>query len=206
MNRTLQSPWVAVIVGTLAYLATMVLVLRPDRLGTTPIRPGVMGMTESGPTRLVPSWEFQNPELDELVRELRQERDALRKRQQDLAALAERLGVERQEIGVVTQRVASLQADTERALGKVQDQEIANFRRLAKVYTSMSPEGAARVLAEFQDDAIVKLLALMKEAEVAPILENMARTSPAAARRVAQLTDRLRLFSPVPPPDKPKAP
>jgi flagellar motility protein MotE (MotC chaperone) len=207
MTRILQSPWLAVGLGILTYLGTMIVVLRPERLGSAPRLHGAAGVAgEVGPARLMPSWEFQNPELDELVSELRRERDALRLRQQDLAALAERLTVERQEIGVVTQKVAVLQTDADRALGRVQEQEVANIRRLAKVYTSMSPEGAARVLAEFQDDALVKLLVLMKETEVAPILENMARTGPVAARRVAQLTDRLRLFGPVPPPDKPKTP
>lgn len=205
MTRTLQSPWVAVILGIVAYLGTMVVVLRPERVGTLPIRTG-QSASEYGPQPLVPSWEFQNPELEDLIGELRREREAVQKRQQDLAALAERLTVERQEIGVVTQRVATLQSDADRALGRIQDQEAANFRRLAKVYTSMSPEGAARVLAEFQDDAIVRLLVLMKESDAAPILENMARPNPAAARRVAGITDRIRLFGPVPPPDKAKSP
>jgi hypothetical protein len=48
----------------------------------------------------------------------------------------------------------------------------------------------------------VKIFAIMKESETAPILELMARDGPVNARRVALISERLRLLSPPPTQEK----
>lgn len=204
MMRTLQSPWLAVLLGVLAYAATTVIFLRPDRLIAE--RRRLEEKAQQPGEGLQPSWAFKNPEVDELIADLRTQRDALKAREQELNDLAARLAVERQEIGTITQRVVSLQAEMDRTFLRIQENELANLKRLAKVYANMSPESAAKILAEFQEDAAVKLLGLMKESETAPILENLAKNSPADARRVAQITDRLRLLSTPGPPEKTRGP
>jgi flagellar motility protein MotE (MotC chaperone) len=204
MIRTLQSTWLAVAVGVLAYVATTALLLRPDQLITQQrtLKPGIAEKQEL----IGPSWAFKNPEVDEMLADLLAQREALKVREQELNDLAARLAVERQEIGTVTQRVATLQAEMDQAFVRIQQNELANLKRLAKVYAAMSPDGAAKILTEFQDDAAVKILALMKETETAPILEGMAKAGPANARRVALISDRLRLLSTAPLPEKAKLP
>ena len=204
MIRILQSNWLAVVLGALAYLATTALILRPERL-LVQLRALKTKAVEKSDT-LTPSWGFKNPEVDELLADLRNQREALKVREQELNDLAARLAVERQEIGTITQRVVSLQAEMDRTFVRIQENELANLKRLAKVYAAMSPEAAAKILAQFQDDAAVRLLALMKETEAAPILENLAKDGPTNARRVALISDRLRLISAPSATDKPKAP
>jgi flagellar motility protein MotE (MotC chaperone) len=194
MIRTLQSPWIAAVIGMVLYLATTALLLRPDRIMSGGARPvGRTGTSTVEP--LGPSWTFKNPELDQLVSQLVAEREAVRAKEKDLSDLANRLALERQEIGTITQRVAVLQREMDRTFVRIQDEETANLKRLAKVYATMAPESAAKIFLEFQDEASVKIFAFMKESEVAPVLENMAKTGTTAARRVALISDRLRLLS-----------
>ncbi len=205
MTRVLQSPWLAVALAVLAYAATTLVLLRPGTLQVAlPTTPTGTSTPKVEP--LLPSWGFKNPELDQLVSELRSERLALKSRAQELDDLASRLALERQEIGSVTQRVAFLQAEIDTNFVRIKAEETSNLKRLAKIYASMAPEAAAKILAEFQDEAAVKILAFMKESETAPILEGLAKDGPIAARRVALLSDRLRLLSASPPAAPPTAP
>jgi flagellar motility protein MotE (MotC chaperone) len=204
MIRILQSAWLAVALGVLAYAATTALLLRPDKLIAQQRALKVRTAEKEDP--LVPSWAFKNPEVDEMLADLLAQREALKVREQELNDLAARLAVERQEIGIVTQRVVTLQAEMDQAFVRIQENELANLKRLAKVYAAMSPDGAAKIMTEFQDDAAVKIFAQMKESETAPILELMAKDGPTAARRVALISDRLRLLSAPPVTEKPKTP
>lgn len=203
MIRHLHATWLAILLGALAYLATTALILRPDKLVAE--RLAARATVEKVST-IDPSWAFKNPEVDELLADLRAQRETLKVREQQLNDLASRLAVERQEIGTITQRVVTMQAEMDQAFLRIQEQEVANLKRLAKVYGTMSPDGAAKILLESQEDAAVKILTFMKDAETGPILENMAKDGPVAARRVAQISDRLRLLSAHPTPVKSKTP
>lgn len=198
MMRTLQSPWVAAVAGILAYLLTTAWLLRPGKMAGW-VRPPVAARAGVKIEPLVPSWAFKNPEMDQLLAQLLAEREAVRAKEKELGDLATRLNLERQEIGTITQRVASLQAEMDRTFVRIKEDEMANLKRLAKVYATMAPESAAKIFLEFQDEAAVKIFAFMKESETAPILENMAKEGPGvppgAARRVAVISDRLRLLN-----------
>lgn len=194
MMRTLQSPWIALVIGILTYAATTAALIRPDKLIAA--RKAAQAVEEGGRDELIsPSWAFKNPEVDEMLADIRSQSEALKIREQELNDLAARLAVERQEISTVTQRVAALQAEMDISFVRIQENELSNLKRLAKVYATMTPDGAAKILTEFQDDAAVKIFALMKENETAQILEIMARDGTNSARRVALISDRLRLLT-----------
>ncbi len=194
MIRTLQSPWLAVALGVLIYAGITAMLLRPDKLISA--HKAANEVKAEDTTELIgPSWAFKNPEVDEMLADLRAQGEALKAREQELNDLAARLAVERQEIFTITQRMATLQAEMDISFLRIQETELANLKRLAKVYATMTPDGAAKILTEFQDDAAVKLFAIMKESETAPILELMARDGPTNARRVALISERLRLLS-----------
>ncbi len=142
----------------------------------------------------VPSWEFQSQEAELLVAELKAEREALDRREKELNDLAERLKAERLEINVVTQAVHQLQAQVEAHIVRINAEEAVNLKKLARTYASMSPEGAAPILKELEESTLLKILALMKETESAPVLEEMARLGVDEAKRVARVTDRLRFY------------
>jgi flagellar motility protein MotE (MotC chaperone) len=200
MIRILQSKWAAAIAGVLAYTVVTWVCLQPHKQLQTAVAAMRAAVEAAGPRPAGPSWTFHNPELNQLLAELKDEREALRVRATQLDELQARLNSERQEICQVTQTVFQLRKELDATVARVTDEEATNLKKLAKVYGTMSPQGAARILKEMEDDQIVKILALMKEAETAPILENFGQGEKQEAKRAAQISDRLRLV--VPPPKK----
>src|SRR5262249_9866509 len=133
-----------------------------------------------------------NPELDRLVSELTKEKEALATREKQLNELASRLEAERQEINIVTQAVYRMQAEFDRSVVRVREEETANLKRRGKDDAAMSPEGAAVILKQMDDEQILKFMVFMKDAEAGPVLESLAKLGEADAKRAAALTDKLR--------------
>jgi len=189
----LQTKWTALVAGGLAYVLTTWAVLQPHKQ----LAQAAAALEKARETRDAPvagpSWTFQNAELEQLMGELKNEREAARLRATQLDGLEARLASEHQEICSVTQTVARLQGQLDVAITRVSDAEVNNLKKLAKVYATMSPESAARILKEMDDEPIVKILALMKESESAPIIESLGQGNRGEAKRVAAISDRLRL-------------
>ena len=115
-------------------------------------------------------------------------------REKQLDELAARLQAEKAEITRATNAVGQLQRDFDQNVTRLKEEEQANLKKLARLYTTMSADGAALVMKELPDDTLVKLFAIMKEAEIAPLLELLSKPNAADAKRVAVLTDRYRLL------------
>jgi len=188
--KILQSNWLCALLGAICYLATSLLVWPKLHLPPRPAAPVVVGDHVGTPGA---SWNFKNPEVNELMADLQAQKDSLNARERQLNELAARLDAERQEITVVTQTVARLQADFDQQVVRVRAEETSNLKRLAKIYSNMSPEGATMILKELPDDQVVKILVFMKDSDTAPILELMAREGEKEAKRAATITERLRL-------------
>lgn len=191
MIRILQSGWMAALLAAIAFL------------GTTSYE--LIQFYNSAPADIAteldnldasvngPSWRFTNPELDQLIADLRTEKENLDARAQQLDELATRLQNERSELNQVTQMVSRIQQDFDHEVTSVHEEEMANLKHLAKVYAAMTPASAVIILKELDDQQIVKILCFMKEAETAPILEAFANSGAADARRAAMLSERIRL-------------
>ena len=199
MIKILQSGWMTALLGAVTYLGvTVMLVASAKNLSSTTATseaepPGGRG----------PSWDFNNPEVDRLVSELIQEKQNLTTREQQLNELAARLQAERAEINQVTQMVCRLQQEFDRNVLHVREDEAANLRKLAKIYSTMTPEGATTIIRQLEDEDIAKLLLIMKEGDAAPLLENLAKLGDAEAKRAAALSERLRKSIRKPTPDRP---
>ena len=187
MIRLLQSPWISTSAGSVAFLATMLAVWRPHVQPSTPASPRTV-LSGTGA-----SWSFQNPEMDLLMQELKKEKESLAVREKELNDLAARLQTERSELLALTQAVVQVQGEFDQNVTRVRAQETANLKRLAKLYGSMTPEAAAAVFKTMDEATVVKVMTFMKEAETATVLEVMARQSESQAKRVAAISERLRL-------------
>lgn len=193
MMRFLQTHWTAVAAGTLAYALTTWLCLQPQKQLDRAAAVLRATQTAKGGDEPGPLWTFQNPELTQLVASLKDEREALRVRASQLDELETRLNAERKEIYSITQTVYQLRTELDTTVTRVSEEETVNLKKLAKVYATMSPENAARILKEMDDDQVVKIFAFMKESESAPILENLGQGNRDEAKRVASISNRLRL-------------
>ncbi|HVM59879.1 MAG TPA: hypothetical protein VMV72_03350 [Verrucomicrobiae bacterium] len=188
MIKFLQSNWMAALIGALTYLGVTVALWHTPKI----VLPAVAASAAKAAAQL-PSWEFQNTEVDELVTDLQNQKQAMGERERRLTELDSRLKAERQEIIVITENVERMQKQFDHDVVRVHDEEIANLKRLAKIYATMSPDGAVSILKEMKDDDIVKIFTYMKDAETAPLLELLAHGSPADAKRAAQISERLKV-------------
>jgi flagellar motility protein MotE (MotC chaperone) len=190
MIKLLTSNWTAALLGSVVYVLSTVAFWK------TPVIPQGHGGAEqpgAAANRLVPSWDFVNPEADQLMAELRVEKKSLEKKEQQLNDLAMRLESERTELNQATQSVHQLQLDFDKNVVRIQDEETANLKKLAKVYADMTPESAASVFSQMDDPAVIKIMVFMKDTETAAVLEAMAKTGTPEAKRVAALSESLRL-------------
>ncbi len=190
--KALLSNWIVLgLLGMLVYLGTTFALMRGLDLQPP-------AAAEPDPAHVVnttgPSWEFNNPELDQLVADLKREREHLAEREKQLDELAARLQAEKSEISRATNAVVQLQRDFDQSVTRLKDEEQANLKKLAKLYTTMAADSAAPVMRELPDDTLVKLFAIMREAEIAPLLELLSKPNASDAKRVAALTDRYRLL------------
>jgi len=192
MIRLLQSSWVAAGIGAVLFLVTAAAILNPRKLLNA--RQAQIAASAKKPTPHA-GWDFSNPEIDQLIAELKTEKEGLALREQQLKELATRLAAERSEINQTTQAVNRLEKEFDERIVRVREEETANLKKLAKTYAAMSPEGAATILKQMEDDQIVKILVFIKEGDSAPILEAFAKSGEADAKRVAMISERVRVAS-----------
>jgi flagellar motility protein MotE (MotC chaperone) len=183
MKSILKNSWLASGVGALLFALTCYLfVSKPakSKVEALPV------MTTAA------AWDFRNPELDLIMSELKAQKESLANRENQLKELALRLQTERQEINQLTQSVYQVQIQFDQNVARVKSEEVPNLKKLAKVYSAMTPEGAVAIFKELDDASIVKIAKFMKEPETAPILELLAKQGDAEAKRAAGISERIR--------------
>ena len=190
MIRILQSSWLTALVGCLLYLGTMLALIHPSQFAAA--IPAVTDRSAADD----PSWKFKNPEFDQWVAQMKDEKEALALHEQQLTEWQTRLDAESQEISAVTQTVARLQADFDRNVIRFKAQDSDNIKHQSKLIAAMSPEGAASMFKEMADDDVVRILFTMKTDEASIILDTMSKTGTLGARRAAALTMRLQQVLP----------
>lgn len=147
-----------------------------------------------------PVWGFKTGAIDELMTELKNERQNLLEEQKDLAALSSQVTSERQEIERVKQEVARMRQELESRVIEVAENERDNLKKLVTTYTAMPPTNAVLIFRELDEDTVVKILSAMKSERVALILGEMARlvdkdrADEPPSRRAARISDKLRLM------------
>ena len=98
MNKLLAHHWISAPIGAVVYLiATFLFWQKP----VLPARHNSEALVQA----VGPSWDFNNPEADQLIAELKIEKKSVEQRQQQLDDLATRLNTERAELGQVIQSV-----------------------------------------------------------------------------------------------------
>lgn len=187
MNRILSSPLTSVLAGGVMFFLTMFLTLHLQHFN--PVKKAAAAPLAADDN---PSWRFRNPEFEQWVSQIKDERAALAQREEQLKEWELRLTAENREISTVTQTVTKLQNDFDRRVLQFKDQQAVNAKKQIKVISGMSPEGAAAMLNEVSDDESAKLLFLMKPDVSGPILDAMSKLGSSQAKRAATLTQRLK--------------
>ena len=191
MTRILQSSWLTALLGCLLYLGTTLALIRPAQFAAAMPAPVELSAEDD------PSWKFKNPDIDQWISQMQTEKEALALREQQLKEWQTRLEAEHKEISIVTQMVANIQADFDKNIIRFKAQEADNIKRQVKLLASMSPLGAATLLNEMSDDAVVKILFIMKTDEASAILDTMSKQGKPEARRAAMITAQLQRVLPL---------
>ena len=193
--KFIQSKLFAAILGALLFLVTTAMVI-PAGIAVAPPSEDKEedAAHKHGPANTRgPSWDFFNPELDQVVAELKMEKEGLSSKKKQLEELDARLKAERAELEEAGRKVAKMRDEVSRDVLKIKDDEAANLKRLSKMYTSMEPAGAAKILAALDDAVVVKIMTLMKDADSGLILDALAKAGPDETKRAAKISENLRL-------------
>ena len=190
----IQSKLFAAILGALLFLLTTAFLI-PQGAGSAALP--AEGAEHAEPKRPAvtrgPSWTFFNPELDQMVAELKMEKETMATKEKQLNELEARLKADRTELDEASRRISKIQSEVNRDLLRIKDDEAVNLKRLAKMYSSMEPAGAAKIMKELDDTVVVKIMTLMKDAEAGGILDALAKMGGAEPKRAAKISELLRL-------------
>ena len=178
------------LLGGFLFLGTTAALLKPSQLPVVDTTSASADIKHIGNNE--PSWKFRNPEMDQWIEEIKREKEALNLREQQLKDLETRLNAERQEMSVVTQAVSQMQADVDKNVVRLNEQDAGNLKRQAKFISSMSPEGALATLTQMSDDDVVRILLTMKSDDASLALDNLSKGSKEQAKRAATILERMR--------------
>lgn len=192
--KFIQSKLFAAVLGALLFLLTTAFLIPTGIGGPKPSAHLEEHAEAKAPANTQgPSWQFFNPEMEQVVSELKNERTSLATREQQLGELEARLKAERTEIDEATKRITKMQQDVNRETLRIKEDEVGNLKRLGKLYSTMEPASAAKIMRELDDSVVVKILTLMKDADVALILDGFAKMGDVETKRAARISENLRL-------------
>ena len=186
MKKILQSSWMISLIGCLVYLATTAVVLSSAKFE------GIAPDDELISADDDPSWKFRNPEFEQWVHDLQSERADVETRKGQLNELETRLQAERQELNVVLQRVTQIQAEFEKNVVRLRDQELKNLKKQAKVMADMAPDSAAALLIQMSDDDSARMLTVMKSEQATALLEVISKMGPTQLKHAAVIAERMK--------------
>jgi flagellar motility protein MotE (MotC chaperone) len=109
----------------------------------------------------------------EVLQQLAKRRTELEQREKDLADRAAMLEAVQQQVATKADEQQKLKAELDKLSAGREDAGEAKFRRLVKIYETMKPEEAARILERMEARILLEVVARMSERRLAPILAQM---------------------------------
>tara|TARA_B110000305_G_C19375274_1_gene606619 strand:+ start:401 stop:1009 length:609 start_codon:yes stop_codon:yes gene_type:complete len=142
-------------------------------------------------------------ELDKLLTQIEEERTRLFKKSDYLDNAERRINMEKKDLVKLQNSIRAQQKEFDVKAKEFESKRIAiaqsqtkNLKELAATYANMAPETAVSIFQQMEDDLAVKILTLMKPEEIGPIFEQMAAGPAEMTKRVARLSNSLRLIVP----------
>ncbi|MFT3829332.1 MAG: hypothetical protein QM691_06440 [Opitutaceae bacterium] len=195
----LTKPWFAAVLIVLLQPAVSVFLFlqsAPAIVKSLAARPSE-APEELRPREARPPWNMWTPELEKLAKELRDQREKLREREQAVVMREARLEAETAELARTRREIEAQRADITKLLTAVGTDELKNLKGLAQTYSNLTPKAAVAIFAQMDDATVVKILSLMKADTIGPIFEEMSKDKSekdSQAQRAATLSERLRLM------------
>ncbi|MDQ8202535.1 hypothetical protein [Pelagicoccus sp. SDUM812003] len=195
--QILSKPWFIALLGLILAIGTQLIALKLSWQELFPEKKHkAVVVTREEPKAY--EWGFSSDYIMQLKNELENRLLALDAREQDLVAYEGRLAADRAEIEDIKKQVELMRDELMDGVVKLEADEQDNLKRLAKTYSTLTPDAAVNIFRELDDSTVVKILFFMKTDTVGAILQEMATANGATAdqlRRAAKISDMLRLFT-----------
>ena len=148
-------------------------------------------------------WDFWTAEVENLAKELVEQKAGFASREAELSTREKRIAAEAKELDVLRQQIEALRGEIAERITEVQTQELKNLKTLSTTYSKVSAPAAVAIFNEMDVPSVTKILSLMKVDLTSAILQEMGR-SPGPdnvnAKRAAEISQRLRMMQPAKPP------
>jgi len=171
MKDLLSSKATMVILGGLLYIGVTMFYIYDSIEEFTPVKKGDATKAEITPVLKGPSWDYKNPELDALVRELESRKEKIEKKEEELRFWELQINKELGNLTSITNRVENLQIEFERYASTLTENEEENIKRLLDLFKTLEPEQIGTILEPMADEKIAKIFRLLKPADVGPVVE-----------------------------------
>ena len=196
--KLLTSAWGIAIIGMLLNIGTTLLMIVP---AIAALQDTYVEIPEKTPMT-ARMWGFKTDAVDELIKELKNERDKLESEQKGVLAVQSQNAADREELTKVRAEIQGMRDEIDAMVVEIQEQELKNLKTLATTYSTMNPPDVVAIFRELDENMSVKVLSFMKPDRVGPILGAMAKaqdgsTGESMAKRAARITDKLRLLKPL---------
>lgn len=137
--------------------------------------------------------EFTLEEI-QVLQDLADRRSALEERERELNLRESLLNVTEQRIETKIANMDDLRTEIEGLIRQYDEQEAAELRSLVKIYETMKPKDAARILQELETRVLLSIMELMKERSSASVLAAM--DAPTARTITTELARRKEIDQP----------
>ncbi|MFZ9964223.1 MAG: MotE family protein [Terrimicrobiaceae bacterium] len=151
------------------------------------------------------NWDFYTSEVENLMKELQEQKATYEQRTRDLGAVEKRIEIEKKELERIKDEIKKMREDFNARSAQVQGSEKSNLRTLAGTYSNMKPIDAAAILAQTTETDAAKILSVMKKDASGKILGEMARMQDPSAEagakdaslapKAAKITEQIRLLN-----------
>lgn len=125
---------------------------------------------------------------------MKKKEEALNERDAQLRQAENNLKLEREALEKISKEIQAMKTQLDARILVIDTSQDANIQQLAKLYSSMTAEGAAKLLAPLEVDEIARIIRKMKETRSSKILEIWSSTpgSP-LADKATKVTTKMRL-------------
>ena len=171
MKDLLSSKVTMVILGGLLYIGVTMFCIYNSIEEFTPVQKGDATEAEITPVLEGPSWDYKNPELDALVRELESRKVKIEKKEEELRLWELQIKKDLRNLTSITNRLKNLQIEFERSASTLTENEEENIKRLLDLFKTLEPEQIGTILEPMADEKIAKIFRLLKPADVGPVVE-----------------------------------
>jgi len=192
--------WYIIILALVLSLgsAVGVLMMTKDQWLPVPVDPHAMAVNAA--TDLVEmsvpylNWNYETTVIEQLRLEYAAEAESIEKERRMLEALRKQVEADVQEMVEMRAGIDKLREEVTKEFVSIEDSELDNLKRLAKVYEGMKPVPVVELFKEMELELVVKLIVLVTPEAAYEILAEMSSPAqgPETLRTAVTITEELR--------------